>query len=144
MERDYFTYKTYCELAIVSDEITPDFITETLKIVPYRSFRKGDQTVSKHSSSIITKSHNLWALRSEISELEEETVKHHIEYLKTILLPRIDALKKYKIDPRCEVSFWIWIETDNAGIGLDLGEKEFSFLNAISNRIHFSLLTKNI
>lgn len=49
MEKDNFIYKTHCELAIVSHEISPDFITEELNIVPERTFRKGEQSISKHS-----------------------------------------------------------------------------------------------
>lgn len=142
MEGDNFIYKTHCELAIVSNEISPDFITEELNIVPERSFKKGEQTVSKHSGSMITKPHNLWALKSKPSELEEETVSHHIEYFKSVFLQKVGLLKKYKEDARFEVAFWIWIETDNAGIGFDLNEIELAFLNSICNRIHFSLLTK--
>lgn len=134
-------YKTHCELAIVSNEISPDFITKELQVVPGRSFKKGEQTVSKHSGSITTKPHNLWALKSKPSELDEETVSHHIEYFKSVFLQKIGLLKKYKKDPRFEVAFWIWIETDNAGIGFDLNEIELAFLNSICNRIHFSLLT---
>lgn len=142
MERDNFIYKTHCELAIVSDKISPDFITEELNIVPEISFKKGDQTVSKHSGSIITKPHNAWALKSKSSELEDETISHHIEHFKSTLISKIEVLKKYKEDARFEVTFWIWIETDNAGIGLDLSENEIAFLNSFSNRVHFSLLTK--
>ena len=142
MKRDSFIYKIHCELAIVSNEIISDFITTELNITPDRSFKKGDQVVSKHSGSIITKPHNLWAIRSMSSELEDETISHHIEYFMSVFLLKTDILKKYKNDNRFDVTFWIWIETDNAGIGLDLNEIELSFLNSISNRIHFSLLTK--
>lgn len=143
MERDNFIYKTHVNLSIVSNEVEPDSITEELNITPNRSFRKGDKSVSKHSGSVITKPHNLWGIESKSSELEEETISHHIEYLKSILLPKIDILKEYKVDPRFEVTFWIWIETDNAGVGLDLNEIELSFLNSIANRVHFSLIAKN-
>ena len=142
MERDNFIYKTHCELAIVSHEVSPNLITEELNIVPERTFKKGEQSVSKHSGSIITKPHNLWALKSKSSELEEENISHHIEYFKSAFLSKMGILKKYKEDTQFEVTFWIWIETDNAGIGLDLNEIEIAFLNSISNRVHFSLLTK--
>jgi len=142
MERDNFIYTTHCELTIVSHEISPDFITEELNIIPERMFRKGDQSVSKHSGSIITKPHNLWALKSKTTELEEETISHHIEYFKSVFLSKIGILKKYKEDTRFEITFWIWIETDNSGIGFDLNEIEIAFINRICNRIHFSLLSR--
>lgn len=142
MEKDNFIYKTYCELAIVSIDISPDVITEELNVVPERYFKKGEQSISKHSGSIITRPHNLWALKSKTSELEEETISHHIEYFKSTFSSNIEVLKKYKDDTRFEITFWIWVETDNAGIGLDLNQNEITFLNSISNRIHFSLITK--
>ncbi len=142
MERDNFIYKTHINFSIVSHEIDPDSITKELNIVPERTFKKGEQTVSKHSGSIITNPHNLWSIGSKSSELEEETISHHIEYFKSIFLSKAEVLKKLKEDARFEVSFWVWIETDNAGIGLDLDEAEMSFLNSISNRVHFSLIAK--
>ena len=142
MERDCFLYISYCDFTIVSNEISLDFITEELNIVPERAFRKGEQSVSKHTASIITKPHSLWGITSKTSELEEETISHHIEYFKSIFLSKMETLKKYKEDSRLALTFWIWIETDNAGIGLDLNEMEMSFINSISNRVHFSLIVK--
>jgi hypothetical protein len=142
MERNNFVYKSHCELAIVSHEISLDFLTGELGIVPERTFRKGEQSVSKHSGSIITKPHNLWAIKSKASELEEETISHHIEYFKSTFLSKVEILKKYKEDTRFELTFWVWIETDNAGIGFDLNETEMSFINSISNRVHVSLIAK--
>lgn len=137
-----FIYTTQCELAIVSDEFDPDLITKELNIEPTRSFKKGEQSISKHSGSIITKPHNLWALKSKSLKSEEETIKPHIDYLKSLLQPKLEVLKRYKRDSRFEVSIWIWLETNNLGIGLDLDEEQLDFLGAISNRMHFSLITK--
>jgi len=38
MQSDNFMYKTHCELAIVSDVISPDLISKELNIIPERSF----------------------------------------------------------------------------------------------------------
>ena len=141
MEKDCPTFKTHIEFAITSHEIDLDTISDELGMLPDRSFRKGDLVTSKHSPRVGREPYSLWALKSEPSELEEETIGHHIEFLKSILLPKIDILKRYKEDDRFSVSFWIWIETDDSGIGLELNESEMSFLNSISNWVHFSLLT---
>ena len=143
MEKDHFTYKTHCEFAITSTEITPDTITKELDIAPGRSFKKGDQSISRHSGSVITKIHNLWALQSNPTESEEENITPHINYLKSTLLPKIDILKRYKTDARFEVSFLIWIETNDGGVGFDLRADEMDFLNSIANRVHFSFLINN-
>ena len=141
MERNCFIYKTRVSFIITSPDIDLDTISGELGIFPDRSFRKGDLVTSKHSPRVGREPYSLWALKSEPSELEEETIGHHIEFLKSTLLPKIDILKRYKEDDRFSVSFWIWIETDDSGIGLELNESEMSFLNSISNWVHFSLLT---
>ena len=141
MIKDNFLYHSYCELAITSNEVEPNTITEELNVKPGRSFNKGDQSVSKHSGSIITKPHNLWALKSPSLKTEEESIESHINFLMMTFQLKIDVLKKYKNDSRFEVTVWIWLQTDNSGIGLDIGEKHLNFLNTIANRIHFSFLT---
>lgn len=144
MEKESFLYKTHCELTITSYEIPPDVITKELNITPDRYFLRGEKTISQNSKSIITKPHNLWAIKSSFSNLEQETISHHIKYLKDILLPKKDILLKYKRDSRFEIIFWVWIETDNAGIGLDLNEEEMDFLSCIINNIHFSLIVTSL
>lgn len=142
MVNDYFIYKTHCELAIVSNEIEHEIISKELNIVPSRVFRKGDLFTSKNTTRVGERTYNLWAIESKSSELLEESVSHHIEYFRSIILSKVEVLKKYKKDARYEVTFWIWIETDNSGIGLDLDEKDMCFLSTISNRVHLSLITK--
>jgi|SRR5690606_14399358 len=140
MKKEYFIYKSYVEFAITSDEVSPSIITNSLNIMPKRHHKKGDIYVSKNSGSKISRYTNLWAIETEYSEMKEETVSHHIEYFKSIFFSKMDILECYKEDSRFDVTFWIWIETDNAGIGLDLSEEELSFLNSISNRVHFSII----
>jgi hypothetical protein len=141
MERDHFIFKTHISFSIKSDEIELDIITRELCIEPSKIFKKGDVFTSDFSPRIGHREWNLWTVDSVWTILKEETVNHHIEYFKEILLPKVDVLKKYKKDNRFEISFWIWIETDDAGFGLDLLENDVAFLNDCSNRIHISLLT---
>lgn len=141
MERDYFLFKTHINFSIRTDTVEPDIITKELSIKPNRYLKKGDIVTSKFSPRVGYREWNLWTIDSEWTILKEETVSHHIEYLKKILLPKAEILKKYKEDNRYELSFWIWVETDDAGFGLDLDENEMTFLNNFSNRVHFSLLT---
>lgn len=141
MERDCFIYKARVSFGITSPDIDLDTISGELGILPDWSFRKGDLVTSKHSPRVGKKPYSLWAIQSQLYESEDVTISHHIEYLKSILLPKIDVLKRYKEDARFTVDFRIWIETDNSAIGLDLGESELAFMNSVSNRISFSLLT---
>jgi hypothetical protein len=141
MENENFIYKSYCELAIVSNAISPELITEELGVLPSRTFRKGDQSVSKHSGSIIIKPHNLWALKSNIYQSEEETINYHIDFFRSALKEKLNILMKYKNDTCYDISFCIWIETDNSGIGLNLEENQMAFLNNISNRIRMVFIS---
>lgn len=141
MGKENFVNKTNCEFAIISNEIKPESITQKLNIIPDRFFQKGEQTISKSSGSIITKQHNLWAIKSRTTKNELETISHHIKYLMLIMLPVRELFIQYKENINCEVSFWIWIETDNAGFGLELNEEELGFLNDFSNRIHISFIS---
>jgi len=141
MDENYFLYRTHFELIISSDEFSPATISEELGVNPSRSFKKGDETISKKSGSIITKPYNLWAFSSNPTDLREETISHHVNRLKSIFSVKIDALRKYKESPSCEVSLWVWIETDNAGIGLDLDGTELDFINCITNKVHISFIS---
>jgi len=143
MERDYSVCKTRIGFKIASDdmEIDPASISDCLRLNPSRMHRKGDTWIGKRTGSVCTNARTVWAIDSEWTILEEETVSHHIEYFKSILLPKTDILKRYKEDDNYELSFWITIHTDDAGIGLDLNEDELSFLSDHSNRIHFSVIS---
>ncbi len=143
MKRDYFINKSYVNFKVISKEISPDEISIKLGISPDKSFLKGETSVSKHSGSVITKIHNLWSISSKTIISEEESISPHLKYLKSRLEGKSEVLKELKDDTRFELSFWVWIETDNAGIGLDLSEEEMSFLTDCSNRVHFSFLTND-
>ncbi|UGU17904.1 DUF4279 domain-containing protein [Sinomicrobium kalidii] len=143
MQSDNFISKSYCEFTITSDSVTPEELTEMLRILPSHLFKKGDKSVSKHSGSLITKPYNLWAISSKTLLSEEESISPHLEYLRSQLENKMEVLKNLKDDQNLELTFTVWIETDNSGIGLDLTEQEMSFLAGYSNRVHFSFLTND-
>jgi hypothetical protein len=140
MDNEYFIYKSYFELAIISEVIDPDEITSSLGIQSSRSFRKGDKIVSKNSTRTGEKKNNLWAIQTQKITSEEESISLHIQELRNILKGKNDIINSYKENQTVDVCIWIWIETDNAGIGLDLSDEELKFLNNISNRIHLSII----
>ena len=140
MEKDYFSNKIYCELAIVSDTINPDQLTKELGVSPDRSFSKGDTHQSRHSGSLITHPHNLWAVSSEKTISEEQDIKSHILQLKSILEGSVDRLKELKNNDSVELTLWLWFETEDSGIGIDILEPEISFIHDIINRLHFSVI----
>ena len=144
MEREYFVNKSECEFAITSGVVSPDEITQEIEIEPSRSFKKGHTYISKPSGSVITNPHNLWAINSKAVISEEETLQPHIDYLKTKLSGKLAILKRYKKDKNLELIIGISIETDGAGIWLDLNEEDLDFINKICNRLSCSLLVKGI
>jgi hypothetical protein len=142
MKEERFKSKSHLEFSISSNVITPEEISKELGIEPSRFFCKGDKVFSKHSSVVGERSNNLWALRSPNIISEKETITPHINFIKSILEIKLDILLKYKKDSRMELTFWIWIETEDAGYGFDLQNEEISFLNSISNRISISFISK--
>ena len=142
MENDCFLFKTHISFGIVSDTVEPNEISKELDLSPDWSFKKGEVFTSKYSHRIGYKPYNLWGIKTEWTILEEEGINHHIECLKRILIPQRDILKRYKEDNSFELSFSVWIETDDAGIALGLNESEMGFLTEYSNRVDFLLLVK--
>jgi len=143
MDKDYFLNKSYCELGITSQEVDPKTISKLLNIEPFNAYSKGDAFSSKRTGFVAKRFQNLWAIKSEIIISEKEELSPHILYFKTLLENKLDILSEFKNNPLYDVSFWIWIETDNAGIGIDLSDEELSFINSISNRVHFSIITNH-
>jgi hypothetical protein len=141
MGTDFFSNKIYCEFIITSESVLPEEITRYLSISPHRSFKKGDTYVSKHSGSMVTRPHNLWAIMSKATISEEQDIKPHILYVKSILEEKINLLSNIKNDARMEASLWLWFQTEDAGIGIDLLEPEILFMNKIANRVHISVVT---
>lgn len=140
MDKNYFIIKSYCELGIVSQEVDHKTITKLLNIEPSSAYSKGDTFASKHTGVVGKRFQNLWSIKSETITSEKEDLSPHILYFKTLLENKMDILSEIKSSPLYGVSFWIWIETENAGIGIDLSNIELSFINSISNRVHFSII----
>ena len=71
---------------------------------------------------------------------EEEDISSHVLYFKTLLENKIEKIKKLKVDPKNEISFWIWIETNAGGAGFEIPETDLKFINDISNRLSVSIV----
>jgi hypothetical protein len=143
MNREYFTNKSYCEFGIVSQEVAPKTISKLLNIEPFNSYAKGDTFSSKHTGRVGKRFQNLWSIRSKTIISEREDLSSHILYFKSLLSNKMNVISELKNNSIYEISFWIWIETDNAGIGIDLSSEDIAFLHSISNRVHFSIITNH-
>lgn len=140
MKSDYFISKSHCELGVVSQEINPAVITEKLNITPDYFYCKGDLFQSKHSGRHGKRFQNLWAVKSKKTVAENEDIGPHLLYFRNLLKDKLNDVYELKNNPKCEVNFWIWIETENAGFGLDLTTEDLQFISSISNRVHISFL----
>jgi hypothetical protein len=143
MAEDLFSNKIYCEFIITSESVPPEEITSYLGVSSHRSFKKGETQRSEHSGLLITRPHHLWAIMSKATVSEEQDIKPHILYIKSLLHDKIDLLSKLKDDARLEASLWLWFRTEDAGIGIDLFESEMVFMNKIAKRIHISVITES-
>ena len=141
MERDYFANMSYCELVITSDEVEPSLITNKIKIEPTSSYSKGEIFTSLQTGKVNMRYQNLWSLKSDSIISEKEDLTSHLLYFEKLFKDKLDVISEIKKSAFFEVSFWIWIETEDAGIGLDLQSENLSFITQISSRVHITILT---
>ena len=142
LEKDYFITKTDCELAIISQDLDFETITNELKIKPDRSFRKDDLVKSEFSSHLIKRSHNLWAIKTKTILSSSQSLTPHINYLKRKLKNKLGVLEKYNTELNLEIIISIWIETEDAGFSFSLRKEEMEFINKICSRCDYFFLVK--
>lgn len=135
-----YSYKIHCELIITSANITPDEINKEIERKAHRSYKKGDKFISKHSGTEGKRAINLWAIKSNEIISEDEDVSPHINYFKEIMNDKIEYFKRLKYDSTNRIDFWVWIEADEAGIGLEIQGSDLTFINSIANCLHISSL----
>ncbi|MEJ8782581.1 MULTISPECIES: DUF4279 domain-containing protein [Butyricimonas] len=143
MEIDSYYFKISCELAITSEEVSVTDITKQLGVAPDRFFTKGQIFQSKHSGTQGEKTYNLWAISSSESIFEYENITSSLNELRSVLTGREDILRAMKLDVRYDTTLTIWIETDDAGIGLEIQEHDITFFNLV-NYVHFTFLPNKI
>jgi hypothetical protein len=141
MNKDYFLIKSHSSLTITSKEVDPKTISKLLNIEPFSAYSKGDTFSSKQTGFVAKRFQNLWSIKSETIISEKEELTPHILFFKSLFEDKIDLLKQIKNNPTYDIGFWIWIETNNAGVGIDLSENDLNFINSISHRVHFSIIT---
>ncbi len=142
MERDYFLNRVSCEFAVITNDKDCHMVTKELDIHPIRFFNKGDTYKSKHSGSLITRPYGLWAIQSDKIISEELDVSSHIRYFQELFRGKIITIEKLKNHHYFECVFTIAIETEDAGAGFDLNEKELYFIKQISSRYSCTFISK--
>jgi len=136
----FFLVKSHCELAITSQKIDAETMKSGLNVEPFCAYSKGDPFFIKVTGHVANRFQSLWAVRSETIVSENEDITPHLLYFRSLLDSKMDQLSIFICDPLCDVSFWIWIETEDAGIGIDLSEDDLAFIKSISNRVHLSII----
>jgi len=142
MEQKYFSNKISIEFIIITHDTDCHMITNELGIEPTRFFNKGDEFASKHSLRVGNKPYGLWAKQSESVISEEIDVSSHIKYFEKLLENKIEIIEKFKKHYQFETVFSIDIETEDAGIGIDLNDAELAFISKIASRYSCTFISK--
>lgn len=143
MNEEYFITEAHCEFIINLKDVNAETATKELGIKPDRFFDKGDIVTSKHSPRNGTRSYGLWAITSKNAIDNKESLSVHFSFLQSILQPKVDVLLRLIEKYDLEYSFWIWMETNDAGFSFDLSLNEVAFINHLKSKISFSLIVKN-
>ena len=143
MRNDTFMNKSKCEFSISSKTFSPDRITEELNIQPNKTSKIGDIVTSKYSNSVGKKNYHSWSISSDCIFSDKEDITNQIKQVQFLLRGKESTIVKYKSDVDTEIIFYIWIETEDAGIGIDLSADQLSFISSISTRLHFTIITNN-
>lgn len=137
-ENDVFMSKTKSSFSVLTHEDDCHIVTQELGITPDRCHQKGEKTYSKFSSSPAIRPSGLWAI-SRVSVADGDSISEHIKHFESVLGDKLEVIEKLK-KRGFECVFYVWIETEDAGVGFDLDEAELSFINKISNRFTCSIV----
>ena len=137
-------HRIYCEFAVITHAVNCEIVTKKLDLMPTRFFNKGDQVMSAHTSRTILRPHGLWAIRSSPVVDKELDLSFHIDYFKNLLGDKKEVINSLKHDYNFECVFAIEVETEDAGIGFDLSDRELLFIKDVSSRFscHFMVREK--
>lgn len=140
MEKEYSYLKSYCELVIMSHEVSLDYITSMLNSQPTRFFNKGDEYHTQ-SGQLKKRPVSIWNIQSPETILAEEDISHHIDFFRKELFNKISILEELKRNQQISFVFVIHIETEDLRIYFDINKTELEFIQSISNGLRFSLFT---
>lgn len=137
-------FKFCTELAITSEVVSVEDITDLLGITPHRFFRKGDLTRSKYTTRVGVKPYHLWAFSSKtyisrIPVAASPDINGTLAEIRSILSGKESVLHGLIKDSRFHVGLWIWVETDGPVIHVDIQNENIRLLGLTSN-VHFTLL----
>ncbi|MDQ1087524.1 DUF4279 domain-containing protein [Siphonobacter sp. SORGH_AS_1065] len=139
---DEFLTEISCEFIITSNQLSHHQITSLLNIQPTRAFNKGETSVSKHSGSILTRPHTLWAFKTEVlrSEWIDPSMSQHLTLLTSIFAAKQSLLEELKDRFECERCLFIWINTEESGLGMDIKSSDLSIINSLVDHWHFTVI----
>jgi hypothetical protein len=136
-ERDIFMSKTDSSFAVLTHDEDCHIITQELGITPDRCHQKGEKTYSKFSPNPGIRQSGLWEI-SKVSIADGASISEHIRHFQTVLGEKLEVIEKLK--QRFECVFYVFIETEDAGVAFDLDEAELAFIKKISNRFTCSIV----
>jgi len=141
MEINYFLYKTECKFVITSEITSPEILTAEIGILPSRSGKIGEMRSDEKKLETFPWPHNFWELSSKKVVSKVESVSDQLKELFKVLNSKFDIISRLMKDKRLNISFWISVETNDAGYSLELNKEELAFINSIANRVNILFLT---
>jgi len=109
-------------------------VTNELGIVPSRCYNKGDDNIGKCTGKNYPYLWGLWEIEAPIQTNDNCKISNGIKYFKELLNDKFKIITKLKNDYNFECIFYIDIETDMPGAGIDLEEDDMFFIAKISTR----------
>lgn len=140
MDSSYFKVKSTCQYAFSSQKVELDFLTKLLEVVPDSYYKKGDLFTSPSTKLVNKRFQHLWSLNSKEIISTEEDISAHIDYFKSLFFKKVKEIEQLKSNIEIDISFWIWIESENSGIGFDIVDTDLDFIKRISKRLNVSFV----
>jgi hypothetical protein len=89
------------------------------------------------------KPNNVWAFDSAQKGLPSDDLLPHIRFLKDVFKDKVKILRQLSEGSRSEVVLWIWMETEDAGVGMELPGEDIAFFGSLCNRINISVIASS-
>jgi uncharacterized protein DUF4279 len=120
-------------LVVLSDELTPDAITEKLGIVPDSSWRKGESAPTGRPAL-----HHGWELASRLSE--DRPVEDHLADVLARTAPVAGAIAAITTDPDVlSVRFWLVRHGQNWNPGLSISSDAIRLLGDLGTGVEIDI-----
>lgn len=132
-----------CEFQVFTGEKNTNLVSKILGIQPTRQFNVGDvRAISSSSGKVGFATHGLWVLNSLSYVDSSHSIDKHIDALIQQIQPQIGSFLNLKNQYGFKFTFWIWMETDDAGIGDQISIENILAIGHLGADMRFSIICK--